>query len=227
MAGTSAGSMKRLAALVGITLHELSARIEAGEKYCWRCRALHPRSAFNVDESRADGLYPACRDSLTANNRAQYRPRPRTSKLGTFFAPNRDGDKKQARSRVNHHVDVGLLPDPNDVPCFDCGHIYATGERRHEYDHHLGYAEEHQLSVQAVCTTCHRARDQRQTHCDRGHEFTPDNTHVGKGGQRTCRACRRMREKQTRTAEWWRARRERMRDKNNALTNHAEYSSGQ
>jgi hypothetical protein len=63
---------------------------------------------------------------------------------------------------VNHRVDVGLLPDPNDVPCTDCGHVYVVGERHHEYDHHLGYAAEHQLSVQAVCTTCHYRRDGRR-----------------------------------------------------------------
>jgi len=49
--------------------------------------------------------------------------------------------------------------------CAQCGrlcgwcHAYATGERRHEYDHYLGYAPEHHEHVQAVCTTCHGARE--------------------------------------------------------------------
>lgn len=30
-----------------------------------------------------------------------------------------------------------------------------------------------------------------KTHCKRGHEFTPANTRLGKGGRRVCRACRR------------------------------------
>jgi hypothetical protein len=36
--------------------------------------------------------------------------------------------------------------------------VWAPGERRHEYDHHLGYAAEHHGDVEAVCTVCHRAR---------------------------------------------------------------------
>lgn len=35
-----------------------------------------------------------------------------------------------------------------------------------------------------------RARAERQTHCLRGHEFTPENTTYGKRG-RTCRSCKR------------------------------------
>lgn len=29
----------------------------------------------------------------------------------------------------------------------------------------------------------------RKTHCSRGHEFTPENTHLSKQGWRQCRAC--------------------------------------
>ncbi len=72
----------------------------------------------------------------------------------------RDGDFKQARGRVNHLVNVGLLPDPNDVPCADCGHVFAVGERRHEYDHHHGYDAQHHECVESVCTTCHHAREE-------------------------------------------------------------------
>lgn len=34
------------------------------------------------------------------------------------------------------------------------------------------------------------ARNARKTHCKRGHEFTPENTYVGRGGRkRQCRTC--------------------------------------
>jgi hypothetical protein len=32
-------------------------------------------------------------------------------------------------------------------------------------------------------------RNTRKTHCDRGHEFTPENTRLRAGGQRECRTC--------------------------------------
>lgn len=41
------------------------------------------------------------------------------------------------------------------------------------------------------------AMQARQTHCVRGHEFTPENTHITKRGMRHCRTCSRAR-----TAEW-------------------------
>lgn len=159
MAGSAAGALKRIAARAGLAAFEYAARIAAGEKYCWRCRDLHPRYDFAVDKSREDGLAAGCRASTNAARKASYEPRGHTSRLGTHLVEARDGDKLQARARVNHHVDVGLLPDPNDVPCTDCSHVHAAGERRHEYDHHRGYAAEHQLHVEAVCTTCHHRRE--------------------------------------------------------------------
>lgn len=38
-----------------------------------------------------------------------------------------------------------------------------------------------------------------KTHCKNGHEFTPENTHHGRG-QRSCRACHRLAVKRTREA---------------------------
>lgn len=118
-----------------------------------------------------------------------------------------DGDRKQARQRVNVEVRCGRRPHPNELPCVDCGHVWAIGERRHEYDHHLGYAAEHHLDVQPVCTICHAARDSvkaKQTHCLRGHEYTPENTIIKKTGCRQCLQCRRDKDKTRRTAEFWR-----------------------
>lgn len=105
----------------------------------------------------------------------------------------RDGDKRQARRRINVEVREGRRPHPNTLPCVDCGHVWQVGERRHEYDHHLGYAAAHHYDVVPVCTICHAARDGKagRSHCSRGHEFTPDNTYFPKGGGRVCRECHR------------------------------------
>ena len=110
----------------------------------------------------------------------------------------RDGDKVQARQRINVEVRMGRRHHPNTVPCVDCGHVWTEGERRHEYDHHLGYAAEHHYDVQSVCTTCHAARDGKRklTHCVSGrHAFTPENTKIKPNGTRICRECRRIYEK--------------------------------
>lgn len=105
--------------------------------------------------------------------------------------PPRDGDKKQARKRVNVLVRTGRIPRPNALPCTDCGHVWSPGERRHEYDHYLGYGAAHHLDVQPVCTTCHAQRDAVKTHCHAGHAFDASNTIACKDGRRACRACRR------------------------------------
>lgn len=121
------------------------------------------------------------------------------SKHGPPAMPPRDGDKQQARQRINVLVRTGRLAHPNTFPCTDCGHVWAEGERRHEYDHHKGYAPEHHYDVEPVCTTCHAARDsarKRQERCIRGHEFTPENTKIAKNGTRKCRACAAERERQ-------------------------------
>lgn len=67
-------------------------------------------------------------------------------------------EKRQARIRVNVAVRLGRMPHANTLPCADCGHCWSHEQRRHEYDHHMGYAPENALQVESVCTTCHRAR---------------------------------------------------------------------
>lgn len=118
--------------------------------------------------------------------------------FGPAPMPPRDGDKVQARQRINVEVRTGRRPHPNTIPCADCGHVYKPGERRHEYDHHRGYAARHHLHVEAVCTTCHAARDsqkKKQRRCIRGHRFTSKNTRLRANGTRECCECRRMRDR--------------------------------
>lgn len=129
------------------------------------------------------------------------------SKFGPPPSPPRDGDKKQARQRVNVLVRTGRLAHPNTLACVDCGHVWSDGERRHEYDHHKGYEAEHHYDVEPVCTTCHAKRDstrKAKTHCVSGHEFTPENTIVAANGTRHCRECRRAYDRNRRDADFWR-----------------------
>lgn len=126
--------------------------------------------------------------------------------------PPRDGDKIQARQRINVEVRTGRRPHPNTLPCWDCGHVYKPSERRHEYDHYKGYAAQNHYKVQPVCTLCHAKRDspkKAQTKCYRGHDFTPDNVILSAKGLRKCRECRRVYDRGRRDAQWWREYRKR------------------
>ena len=43
---------------------------------------------------------------------------------------------------------------------YPCPTVRALGgDRRHEYDHHLGYASEHHEHVEPVCSACHHERE--------------------------------------------------------------------
>lgn len=135
-----------------------------------------------------------------------FRINPRTGRPGPAPAPPRDGDKRQARQRINVEVRTGRRPHPNELPCADCGHVWSLGERRHEYDHHLGYAADHHYDVQSVCTLCHSHRDNKKTHCPNGHEYTPANTMLDRRGYRDCRTCRREKDRRrVRPPGYWRA----------------------
>lgn len=141
---------------------------------------------------------------------------PKTGRPGPAPKAPRDGDRKQARQRINVEVRTGRRPHPNTLPCARCGHVWGPGERRHEYDHYLGYAAEHHLDVEPVCTTCHAAKDSskaKQTHCLRGHAFTPENTVTKANGTRQCRQCTRERDARRRDASYWRAWRARRKGK--------------
>ena len=134
---------------------------------------------------------------------------PTTGRPGPAPKPPRDGDRKQARQRINVEVRTGRRAHPNSLPCEDCGHVHTPGCRRHEYDHFKGYAPEHHYEVQVVCTLCHARRDSKrksQTHCVNGHEFTTENTRIAKNGTRHCLACARGHEKRRapRGKEYWR-----------------------
>jgi len=153
--GSREGVLRQAAGRVGVSVDEYAERVSRGLKWCTGCREWHERAAFFTDRSRSDGLAASCAVAM----RARYKSRATGAPMGPPPSPARDGDVEQARQRVNVLVRTRRLPRPNDLPCTDCGHIWSEGERRHEYDHHLGYAAEHHLSVEAVCTTCHHARE--------------------------------------------------------------------
>lgn len=158
MAGTPEGALKRAAARADLGVNEYIDRLNAGLLYCWRCQDWHAADEFGKDSSRVSGRESSCRRSRNAARKQRYERRARPDP-GRRFVEARGGDHLQARRRVNYLVDAGLIPGPNSLPCTDCGHEYGPGERRREYDHHHGYEAEHHECVEAVCTTCHHARE--------------------------------------------------------------------
>ncbi len=135
-----------------------------------------------------------------------YGVNPETGRPGPTPKTGRDGDKLQARARVNALVKQGILLHPNKLPCTDCGHRWKKeGDRRHEYDHHKGYAAKHHLTVEPVCRPCHcrrairrgeiklhnlrraarRRSEVRKLKCSKGHAMTRM-----KDGMWRCYTCR-------------------------------------
>jgi hypothetical protein len=152
--GHKLGAIKVAAKRIGVSFDTYMANVSSGKRWCHACRAFHDQSIFGSDISRSDGIARICLEAKSQQGRSKYVHIPR--RRGRSFGDKRDGDKNQARGRVNHLVSVGLLADANAVPCVDCGH--EGSDRRHEYDHHLGYAARHHEDVQSVCTKCHRKR---------------------------------------------------------------------
>jgi hypothetical protein len=100
-----------------------------------------------------------CKPCKNARQRTAYIKRGRPGRRG-WLAATRDGDKLQARRRVNYLVEQGIIPRAEDLPCFDCADEVFSRRYRHEYDHARGYDGENQLYVEPVCAKCHRNREE-------------------------------------------------------------------
>lgn len=99
---------------------------------------------------RSSGRQAQHFDSSGTNIERPARTRP----AGKPRTKARDGDKRQARRRVQTLILNGTLPAPADVPCVDCQAVPGR-----EYDHHLGYGADHHEDVEALCAGCHHARE--------------------------------------------------------------------
>lgn len=160
--GTYRGAIAVAAKKVGITRAEWLRRVDIGLKWCYRCKAWHPRSDFGLDRKRVDGMASACRTGRSAFDRQLYQRKPieEYRHKGPEQSAARAGDKEQARQKINLEVRSGRLPHPHTLPCVDCGHVWKPhSKRRHEYDHHRGYGAEDHLSVEVVCRACHFLRE--------------------------------------------------------------------
>jgi len=143
---------------IGISPDRYGKIISSGMKWCTGCRKFHPRGEFKKDSHRGDGLSAMCvaaRKALYSRTYVKVPPHLRKPYGPSMQSP-RDGDKQQARKTVNLLVRTGRLTAPKDLPCVNCGH--SGSGRRHEYDHHMGYATENHLAVIVLCSRCHADR---------------------------------------------------------------------
>lgn len=156
MANTTVGGAKAAATKLKIYVEEYQQKINSGFKWCSHCRSFKPQILFNKSSRNK------CQICSRAADRRRYKPVPIEERKPRGFVPHppRDGDKQQARNRVNRMVRNGKLPRAQAVPCTDCGHIGR--DILHEYDHYLGYAAINHLEVQCVCVPCHNEREQRR-----------------------------------------------------------------
>ena len=100
------------------------------------------------------------------------------------------GGRAQLVHRVAYREFVGPIPDGMVVDhlcsnraCINPAHLRVCSQQEN-------LTAPHSLSPPAL--------NARQTHCKRGHEFTPENTYTSPAGKRTCRECAAMHE-----AERW------------------------
>jgi hypothetical protein len=114
--------------------------------------------------------------------------------------------------RVSYEIHVGPIPptfhvhhECRQTPCLNPAHLQLLSRAEHA-----------------------RITRGTKTHCLRGHEFTPENTHVAKDGRRRCRACdaARRREHRAREASMKQARRT-MSAFNERASNFDEFALGQ
>ncbi len=126
---------------------------------CYACEVVKVAAEFGRDRSRPHGLSFICRTCKNERARARHVPSILSRRRG-WIAPTRDGDKKQARRRINYLVEQGRIPNPNDLPCVDCADEQGFDSKRHEYDHAKGYDGVNQLYVEPVCTPCHHHREE-------------------------------------------------------------------
>ncbi len=172
MAVTKVGAIKIAAKRIGFSVEQYKSNIQIGLLWCTGCRDWHEKDKFNNDRCRYSGKAQSCRKYLNEKARARYIPIPLNKQKRKGPSPDleRSGDKKQARHRVNVLVRTGKIPRPNDLPCSDCGHVYKSGDKRHEYDHHEGYAAGKHTVVIVRCSTCHHKKhpmdySKRKTKC--------------------------------------------------------------
>lgn len=169
---TKIGGVKIAAAKLGISVEQYQQNVKSGLKWCFSCQAWVKVRLFNLDASSRDGKDNRCRSCRQLFDRQRYHPVPIEQRKSRGFPakPGRDGDKNQARNRVNYAVASNKLARARNIPCVDCGHLGP--DRIHDYDHHKGYDAVNHLEVECVCVPCHVDRERQRKQERQYHNHT-------------------------------------------------------
>lgn len=159
---TKIGGQKIAAGKIGISVEEYQQNVKSGLKWCFSCQTWLKLNLFNQSKNARDGKDNRCRTCRRAFDRKRYQPIPIDIRKSRGFStkPGRNGDKTQARNRVNYAVTRNRLPHARNIPCVDCGHLGP--DRLHEYDHYKGYDAVNHLEVECVCVPCHIDRERQR-----------------------------------------------------------------
>ena len=165
--GSRLGILKIAAKKAGLTLDEYQRRTDAGLKRCTFCEEWKPLDKFAADASRWDGKTAGCVECRNGRAKEIYDPVSVLFALpaGPRRVARRNGDKSQAKARINSDVEHGLRPNANDLFCSKCGH--KGPDRRHEYHHIMGCEEMHHYDVLPLCSKCHHEEHPRNGRQDK------------------------------------------------------------
>lgn len=74
MSGNQVSVLVTAAQRLRMEPRDYAARLLAGERWCWGCRAWHQESQFGTDRTRPDAIAAVCRDFKNRRARELYTP---------------------------------------------------------------------------------------------------------------------------------------------------------
>lgn len=140
------------------------ANLSATREYdaAWKRQARANQTEY-ADDTRTRKRSPAYR-SKTNDARAKPANREAQRKIRQRYSANPQNRTKEiARTAVNKAIHAGHLTRPES--CDLCSRVPGRGRDGRSLiraDHYMGYAPEHHLTIQWVCTTCDGALERER-----------------------------------------------------------------